>query len=64
MAAGRGQPGGPVRLIGLAAWRGVGELYNSEGLTHAASVAYYALISLFPLLLPEEQLVELPLEEL
>ena len=51
MAAGRGQPGGPVRLIGLAAWRGVGELYNSEGLTHAASVAYYALISLFPLLL-------------
>jgi len=29
----------------------VGELYNSEGLTHAASIAYYALLSLFPLLL-------------
>jgi len=40
-----------VRLIGLAAWRGVGELYNSEGLTHAASIAYYALLSLFPIML-------------
>jgi membrane protein len=40
-----------LRLIGLAAWRGVGELYNSEGLTHAASIAYYALLSLFPFLL-------------
>ncbi len=40
-----------VRLIGLAAWRGVGELYNSDGLTHAASIAYYALLSLFPFLL-------------
>ena len=42
---------GGLRLIGLAAWRGVGELYNSEGLTHAASIAYYALLSLFPFLL-------------
>jgi membrane protein len=40
-----------LRLIGLAAWRGVGELYDSEGLTHAASIAYYALLSLFPFLL-------------
>jgi membrane protein len=40
-----------LRLIGLAAWRGVGELYNSDGLTHAASIAYYALLSLFPFLL-------------
>jgi membrane protein len=40
-----------MRLIALAAWRGVGELYNSEGLTHAASIAYYALLSLFPLML-------------
>ena len=40
-----------LRLILLAAWRGVGELYNSEGLTHAASIAYYALLSLFPFLL-------------
>lgn len=51
MAQGRGKPGGQLRLIGLATWRGVGELYNSDGLTHAASVAYYALISLFPILL-------------
>jgi len=29
----------------------VGELDNSEGLTHAVSVAYSALISLFPMLL-------------
>jgi membrane protein len=42
---------GGIRLILLAAWRGVGELYNSEGLTHAASIAYYALLSLFPFLL-------------
>ena len=40
-----------MRLIALAAWRGVGELYNSEGLTHAASIAYYTLISLFPIML-------------
>ncbi len=40
-----------VRLIPLAIWRGLGELYNSEGLTHAASIAYYALLSLFPFLL-------------
>lgn len=40
-----------VRLSLLAAWRGVGEFYSSEGLTHAASIAYYALLSLFPFLL-------------
>jgi membrane protein len=45
------KPAGTLRLILLAAWRGVVELYNSEGLTHAASIAYYALLSLFPLLL-------------
>ena len=42
---------GQLRLIGLAAWRGVIELYNSDGLTHAASIAYYALLSLFPIFL-------------
>ncbi len=42
---------GAARLLGLAAWRGVAEFYNSEGLTHAASIAYYALLSLFPFLL-------------
>lgn len=46
--AGRAQPAGHARLISLAAWRGVVELYESEGLTHAASIAYYALLSLFP----------------
>ncbi len=40
-----------MRLVSLAAWRGVNELYNSEGLTHAASIAYYALLSLFPIVL-------------
>jgi membrane protein len=40
-----------LRLALLAAWRGVGEFYDSEGLTHAASIAYYALLSLFPFLL-------------
>ncbi len=29
----------------------MGEIYNSEGLTHAASIAYYALLSLFPIFL-------------
>ncbi len=40
-----------LRLIARSAWRGVGELYNSDGLTHAASIAYYALLSLFPFVL-------------
>ena len=40
-----------VRLSGLAAWRGIVELINSNDLTHAASIAYYALLSLFPFLL-------------
>lgn len=37
--------------IGRAAWRAVGELYNSDGLTHAAAIAYYGLLSLFPFFL-------------
>ena len=45
---GRGRGLTPVRLVLRAAWRGVGELYSSEGLTHAASIAFYALLSLFP----------------
>lgn len=40
-----------LRLSGLAAWRGFLELVNSNDLTHAASIAYYALLSLFPFLL-------------
>ena len=45
------QPAGRIRLLLLACWRGVKELYDSEGLTHAASIAYYALLSLFPVFL-------------
>ena len=40
-----------VRLTGLAIWRGVIGVYNSDDLTFAASIAYYALLSLFPFLL-------------
>ena len=35
----------------MAAWRGFVELVNSNDLTHAASIAYYALLSFFPFLL-------------
>jgi len=40
-----------LRLSGTAAWRGLVELINSSDLTHSASIAYYALLSLFPFLL-------------
>jgi len=40
-----------LRFSGTAAWRGLVELLNSNDLTHAASIAYYALLSLFPFLL-------------
>jgi membrane protein len=40
-----------LRLVGVSAWRGVVELYDSDGLTHAASIAFYALLSLFPFVL-------------
>jgi membrane protein len=40
-----------LKLIARSAWRGVGELYDSDGLTHAASIAFYALLSLFPFVL-------------
>jgi membrane protein len=40
-----------LRVIGLAAWRGLLELVNSSVLTHAASIAYFSLLSLFPFLL-------------
>ena len=35
-------------LTGLSAWRGFLGFYNSDNLTYAASIAYYALLSLFP----------------
>ena len=37
-----------ARLTGLSAWRGLQGFYNSDNLTYAASIAYYALLSLFP----------------
>ena len=40
-----------LRLSGQAAWHGLVELVNSSDLTHAAAIAYYALLSLFPFLL-------------
>lgn len=40
-----------MRLSLLAIWRGVGGFYNSHDLTFASSIAYYALLSLFPFFL-------------
>jgi membrane protein len=40
-----------LRLSGLAAWRALVQVVNGPDLTHAASIAYYALLSLFPFLL-------------
>jgi len=39
------------RLARLAAWRAVVEMYDGDDLTFAASIGYYALLSLFPILL-------------
>jgi membrane protein len=38
-------------LTGLSAWRGFVSFYNSDDLTFASSIAYYALLSLFPFFL-------------
>jgi membrane protein len=40
-----------LHLIGLAIWRGFKSFYNSDDLTYASSIAYYALLSLFPFFL-------------
>jgi membrane protein len=40
-----------LRFSGVAAWRGLIRLLTGNDLTHAASIAYYALLSLFPFLL-------------
>jgi membrane protein len=40
-----------LRMSGIAAWRGLVELVNGNDGTHAASIAYYALLSFFPFLL-------------
>ena len=36
------------RITRLSAWRAVVEMYEVDDLTYAASIAYYALLSLFP----------------
>jgi membrane protein len=40
-----------IGLVGRALWRGSVNFYSSDDLTHAASVAYYALLSIFPFFL-------------
>lgn len=40
-----------LRVSGLAAWRALVRLLGGNDLTHAAAIAYYALLSLFPFLL-------------
>jgi membrane protein len=40
-----------IRLTALATWRGLVGVYNSDDLTFASSIAYYALLSLFPFFL-------------
>jgi membrane protein len=40
-----------LHLTGLSFWRGFLGFYDSDNLTYAASIAYYALVSLFPFLL-------------
>jgi membrane protein len=40
-----------LAFSGLAAWRALVRLVNTNDLTHAAAIAYYALLSLFPFLL-------------
>jgi membrane protein len=40
-----------ARLTALSFWKGFQSFYNSDDLTYAASIAYYALLSLFPFFL-------------
>lgn len=40
-----------LMLVARALWRGTVRFYNSDDLTHASSIAYYALLSLFPFFL-------------
>jgi membrane protein len=40
-----------AHLAGLSAWHGLQGFYQSDNLTYAASIAYYALLSLFPFFL-------------
>jgi membrane protein len=40
-----------IRCSGLAAWRALVRMLNGDDLTHAAAIAFYALLSIFPFLL-------------
>jgi membrane protein len=40
-----------LRLTALSFWKGFQSFYDSDNLTYAASIAYYALLSLFPFFL-------------
>lgn len=40
-----------IRLVSRSAWHGFVRFYTSDDLTFASSIAYYALLSLFPFLL-------------
>ncbi len=40
-----------ARVVGVSAWRGLIGFYQGDNLTYAASIAYYALLSLFPFFL-------------
>ncbi|MFN8059307.1 MAG: YihY/virulence factor BrkB family protein [Vicinamibacterales bacterium] len=40
-----------LRLVGAAAWRAVQRFYTGHDLTFASSIAYFALLSLFPFFL-------------
>ena len=37
-----------ARLTAISLWRGLVGFYNSDNFTYAASIAYYALLSIFP----------------
>lgn len=47
----RARASAEIRLTGLAIWRGFTGIYHSNDLTFASSIAYYALLSLFPFFL-------------
>ena len=48
-----------IRLTAQAIWRGLTGVYSSDDLTFASSIAYYALLSLFPFFLLALSLVAL-----
>jgi len=49
LAASRERASEIARLSAESLWRGFLGFYHSDNLTYAASIAYYSLLSLFPL---------------